>query len=63
MSADEIREIIRQELAAFFTGQLVAHPKPLSIAQQAINLAKQGKHEESKALLKAHSKLQRRRAA
>lgn len=60
MSADEIREIIRQELAAFFTGQVVAPPKPLSVAQQAINLAKQGDIEGSKALLRAHGK---RRAA
>ena len=38
-------------------------PTPLTVGQQAIQLARQGKIEESKELLRAHSKLQSRRKA
>lgn len=57
---DLIRQILREELAAFFSGMTPAVPQSLSLAQQAINLARQGKHAESKELLKAHA---RRKAA
>ena len=56
MTLDDIREIFRQELQAFFAGLPAADNKPVSIAQQAINLARQGDIEGSKALLKAYSK-------
>ena len=65
MNADQIRSIIREELqaalAAFSVAPVATYsPSLLSVGQQALALAKQGKVEESKALLKAHSK---RRAA
>lgn len=40
-----------------------APPSPLTVGQQAIQLARQGKIEESKELLRAHSKQQSRRKA
>lgn len=52
---DDIRAIA-QEVATLLGVAPAANNQPLSIAQQAINLAKQGKHEESKALLKSYSK-------
>jgi hypothetical protein len=65
MNADQIREIFREELqaalSALFVSAPTAAPSPLlTVGQQAIQLAKQGKIEESKALLRAHGK---RRAA
>lgn len=64
MNESQIRAIFREELqaamAAFFVANQPVEPQPMSIGQQAIQLARQGKIEESKALLKAHSK---RRAA
>ncbi|MBV5330599.1 MAG: hypothetical protein JZU65_23710 [Chlorobium sp.] len=64
MNADQIREIIREELqaalAAFFVSANQATPTPLSVNDQALQLLRQGRREESVALLKAHSK---RRAA
>jgi hypothetical protein len=65
MNADQIRAIFREELQAALAAFSVApsatyQPAPLTVGQQALALAKQGRVEESKALLKAHSK---RRAA
>lgn len=56
---DRIEQMLAQLTAALF----VSAPSPapiMSIGDQALQLARQGKIEESKALLKAHSK---RRAA
>ena len=52
---DDIRAIA-QEIATLLGLVPPANTPPLTIAQQAIAMAKQGKHEESKALLKSYSK-------
>lgn len=52
----EIREIFRQELESYFGSVVSVKQQPMSIADQAINLARHGRYDESKALLKAHSK-------
>jgi len=52
---DDIRAIA-QEIASVLGLVPPSNRQPLTIAQQAISLAKQGKHEESKALLKSYSK-------
>lgn len=64
MNAEQIREIFREELntalAAFFASTNQPSPTPLSVSDRALLLLRQGKREESVALLKAHGK---RRAA
>lgn len=51
---DRIEQMLSQ-LTAVFVSTPQAKPV-LSIADQAIQMARQGLHEESKAFLKAHSK-------
>lgn len=67
MNADQIREIIRQELAAFFTGQKAAPPAQEneieSVQRRASELARAGFRAESIALMKSLSKRGSRRAA
>lgn len=59
MHPDDLQAII-DGIAAKLTGCIPSPPlQHLSIAQQAINLARQGRHEESRQLLKAHSKRKR----
>ncbi|MDD2367039.1 MAG: hypothetical protein PHN84_12825 [Desulfuromonadaceae bacterium] len=64
MNETQIRTIFREELQAAMSAlfAVVAPPalKPMTVAQQAIQMARQGQIEESKAFLRAHSK---RRAA
>lgn len=57
-SKEELTEIaltIAAELRSLFNLPAPA-PQPMSIAQQAIQMAREGRIEESKAFLRAHSK-------